>query len=195
MTPPNLLPADGEARLYPDFLEPTRADELLAALRADLDWSQEDAHLFGRDVRLPRLTAWYGDVGYRYSGVTHPPAAWPASLDALRRRVAEMVPMPNSALANLYRDGRDSVSWHADDEPEFGERPVIASVSLGATRRFALRHRRTGERVSVELPHGSLLVMAGDCQHRWHHAIPKTARPVGARINVTFRRMVAGVSP
>ncbi|MGH9064036.1 MAG: alpha-ketoglutarate-dependent dioxygenase AlkB family protein [Acidimicrobiales bacterium] len=188
--PPNLLPADGEARLYDGFLSPARADRLLSALGQDLRWRQEDARLFGRGIPLPRLTAWYGDVGYQYSGVTHPPAPWPPSLDELRRLVAEVVPLPNSALANLYRSGRDSVSWHADDEPELGRQPVIASVSLGAPRRFVLRHGPTRDRVELDLPHGSLLVMAGDCQHRWQHAVPKTSRPVGPRINVTFRQMV-----
>lgn len=187
----NLLPCDGEAWLDEAFLDPDLADRFLAALTTELDWRQETAHLFGRYIPLPRLTAWYGDVGYRYSGVTHPPAPWPAALDELRHRVSQVVPRPNSALANLYRDGRDSVSWHADDEPEFGPQPVIASVSLGASRRFVLRHRRNGERITVELPHGSLLVMAGACQHCWQHAIPKSSAARGTRINLTFRRIVA----
>ncbi|MGH9060378.1 MAG: alpha-ketoglutarate-dependent dioxygenase AlkB family protein, partial [Acidimicrobiales bacterium] len=169
------------------------------ALDEQLGWRQERARLFGRTIPLPRLTAWYGDVGYRYSGVDHPPAAWPPVLDELRCLVGTVVPMPNSVLANLYRDGRDSVSWHADDEPELGSHPVIASVSLGATRRFLLRHRAgrgqpgqpsagAPEKVAVDLTHGSLLVMAGDCQRCWHHAVPKSSRPVGPRINLTFRR-------
>jgi len=188
----NLLPCDGEAYLYEAFLGPASADRFMGALATELDWRQETAHLFGRDIPLPRLTAWYGDVGYRYSGVTHPPAPWPPALDELRQLVARVVPLPNSALSNLYRNGRDSVSWHADDEPEFGPQPVIASASLGAPRRFVLRHRQTGEQVRVELPHGSLLVMAGDCQHCWQHAIPKTSRAVAPRINLTFRRIVTG---
>lgn len=95
----------------------------------------------------------------------------------------------NSVLLNLYRDGRDSVSWHADNEPGLGRNPVIASLSLGATRRFQLKHRRSKERVRVDLTHGSCLVMAGATQHHWLHQIPKTARPVGPRINLTFRTM------
>jgi len=96
-------------------------------------------------------------------------------------------------LANLYRDGRDCMGWHSDDEPELGARPLIASLSLGATRRFALRHRRDpSRRLVLELPAGSLLLMRGQTQARWRHALPRTARPVGPRINLTFRRIVAG---
>ena len=98
----------------------------------------------------------------------------------------------NSVLINLYRDGRDSVSWHADDEPVLGRNPVIASISLGAVRRFRFRHRASGETVSVDLPHGSCLVMRAETQHHWVHMLPKTARPVGPRINLTFRRIAAG---
>ncbi len=188
--PPNLLPHDGQARLYEAFLTIGQANRFFTALNREIDWRQETAHLFGRDIPLPRLTAWYGDVGYRYSGVSHRPRPWPPALDQLRHLVAQVVPLPNSALANLYRNGRDSVSWHADDEPEFGPRPVIASVSLGEVRIFALRHRQTRQQVSMELPHGSLLVMAGECQRSWQHAIPKSSRPLGTRINLTFRRIV-----
>jgi alkylated DNA repair dioxygenase AlkB len=186
----NLLPKDGEAWLDPDFLVPREADRFEAALATGLDWAQETAFLFGRRVAVPRLTAWYGDHPYTYSGVTHPPAPWPPVLAELRDRVRAVAPGMNAVLANRYRDGRDSVSWHSDDEPEFGPDPVIASVSLGATRRFSLRHRATRVRVDVDLPHGSLLLMAGASQRAWHHALPKTARPVGPRINLTFRRII-----
>jgi alkylated DNA repair dioxygenase AlkB len=95
----------------------------------------------------------------------------------------------NSVLLNLYRDGRDSVSWHADNEPGLGRNPVIASISLGALRRFQMKHRSSSRRLALELPHGSCLVMAGSTQHHWLHQVPKTARPVGPRINLTFRTM------
>lgn len=187
---PNLLPGDGEAVLYPDFLGPEEADALYRTLEAGLAWRQETATLFGRRIPVPRLTAWYGDLAYRYSGITHQPAPWPAVLAGLADRLAPFSIRPNALLANLYRDGRDSMSWHSDDEPELGPRPAIASISLGTTRRFALRHRRTREVVAVDLGPGSLLVMAGDCQACWHHALPKTAAAVGPRINLTFRRMI-----
>jgi alkylated DNA repair dioxygenase AlkB len=192
---PNLLPDDGEVVLDEGWLAPTEADELLGQLVAELDWRQEQARFGARVVALPRLTAWYGDVGYRYSGVYHHPREWPPVLADLRRRLSggepkaspPAGPEPNSVLVNFYRDGRDSMGWHSDDEPELGVAPRIWSVSLGASRRFLLRHRSSGQRVEVGLGHGSLLVMAGRCQQCWQHSLPKTSRPVGARVNLTFR--------
>jgi len=141
-------------------------------------------------VAIPRLTAWHGEKGYVYSGIRLEPAPWNEPLLELEAIAEELAWAPfNSVLLNLYRDGRDSVSWHADNEPGLGYNPVIASVSLGAQRRFQLRHRRSGARVSLDLPHGSCLIMAGATQHHWLHQLPKTARPVGPRINLTFRHM------
>jgi alkylated DNA repair dioxygenase AlkB len=186
----NLLPADGVATLQEGWLAASLADELFEALLESLDWGQEHARFFAKAVALPRLTAWYGSVGYRYSGVEHPAAPFPDVLAPLTERL----PDANSVLANLYRHGQDSMGWHSDDEAEFGVDPTIWSVSLGATRRFAFRHRATRERVTVDLPHGSLLVMAGACQRCWHHAVPKTAKDVGPRINLTFRTVVAATA-
>ena len=143
------------------------------------------------------MTAWYGDAdaSYVYSGVRHDPIDWTASLTELRGHVEDEVGHQfNSVLLNLYRGGEDGVSWHSDDEPELGERPVIASVSLGAVRGFQLKHKSSADldRVDIELPHGSLLLMAGDCQRHWKHQIPKRRgrnRP-GPRINLTFRWVV-----
>ncbi|KFN49413.1 hypothetical protein N790_05385 [Arenimonas malthae CC-JY-1] len=145
-------------------------------------------------VDSPRLSCWIGDPGasYVYSRVRFEPRPWPQALAALRPRIdaAAGVAM-NSVLANLYRDGRDAMGWHSDDEPELGPRPVIASLSLGGTRRFAFRHRHDPARKhAIDLPHGSLLLMAGDTQAEWKHALPRTARPVPARINLTFRRIL-----
>ena len=120
------------------------------------------------------------------------PAAWtPPLLELKRCAEAHAGQAFNSVLLNLYRDGRDSVSWHADNEPGLGRNPVIASLSLGATRRFQLKHRGSDARVALDLAHGSCLIMAGATQHHWLHQLPKTARPVGPRINLTFRRMAA----
>lgn len=188
----SLLAFDGEARLEPGFLASEEADGYYQALSEELAWRHETATLFGRRIPLPRLTAWYGDVAYRYSGITHQPAPWPPVLAELADLVAGTSVRANAVLANLYRDGGDSMSWHSDDEAELGPRPVIASLSLGASRRFLFRHRRTREVVAAELSHGSLLVMSGDCQACWHHCLPKTARVTGPRINLTFRRMLAG---
>jgi alkylated DNA repair dioxygenase AlkB len=179
----------GTVRSDPHFLAPAEADELLDLLLRTVPWAQEKT-AWGRP--LPRLTAWYADPGltYRYSGVVHQPLPWTDPLLAVRRRVEAAAGGPfNSLLLNFYRDGRDSVGYHADDEPELGADPVVPSVSLGATRRFVLRHNHTGERVTYELTHGSLLLMGGTLQHHWKHAVPKAAAAAGPRINLTFRRI------
>ena len=185
--------------LLPDWLAPAAAAALFDALHADLPWQVHRVRMFGREIDAPRLSCWIGDPGaaYRYSGMRHAPHPWPPVLGPLRGRLAAETGADfNSVLANLYRDGRDRMGWHSDDEPELGPRPLIASLSLGATRRFALRHRRdAGRRLMLELPHGSLLLMRGDTQVEWHHALPGTTRPVGARINLTFRVVRAPAPP
>ena len=145
----------------------------------------------GRSIPVPRLTAWYGTVGYRYSGILHAARPLTEELRELRTLVEELAANSfNGVLANLYRDGRDSVGWHADNEPGLGAEPIIASLSLGAVRRFQLKHRTDRSlRVTLDLPHGSCLVMAGKTQQCWLHQLPKTRAPVGPRINLTFRRM------
>ena len=183
---------DGEVAYEPCFLDPPEADALFAALQSLPDWHQEELEIFGRKVHTPRLVAWYGDPGvrYRYSGVDHEALPWPSSLAALRERLRASLGVAfNGVLANRYRDGRDSMGWHSDDERELGPRPVIAAVSLGAQRRFLMRHRTRKELATLDLPleHGSLLVMRGETQRHWRHAIPKTARPVGERVSLTFR--------
>jgi alkylated DNA repair dioxygenase AlkB len=188
--PPNLLPCDGAAFLYPDALPPADADRLLEALRDGIAWRQEVATVMGRRLPIPRLTAWHGAAGYVYSGIRLTPAPWTAPLLELKALAEAIARQPfNSVLLNLYRDGRDSVSWHADNEPGLGQNPVIASLSLGAVRRFQLKHRRLPERLTLDLPHGSCLIMAGATQHHWLHQLPKTKAPVGPRINLTFRGM------
>jgi len=184
---------DGQARLWPAAFEPDEALRLFDSLRAGIHWRQEEIVIFGQRRRVPRLVAWHGDPGasYRYSGTDHHPEPWTPALERVRARVCELSGAEfNAVLLNLYRDGRDGMGWHADDEPELGRDPVVASVSLGASRRFCLRHRRRKDlKLDLELPHGSLLVMAGPLQHHWVHALPKTRRPVGERINLTFRRV------
>ena len=192
---------DADVRFAPAWLPPDQADALFAALRDDVRWEVHRLRMYGREIDSPRLSSWIGDAGtgYVYSRVRFEPNPWPPALAALRARVdaAAGVAM-NSVLANLYRDGNDAMGWHADDEPELGPRPVIASLSLGAPRRFVLRRRPPRgarvraadlERHDIELPHGSLLLMSGSTQANWHHALPRTAKPVGPRINLTFRRI------
>lgn len=182
-----------EVMFDPAWLDVPAADALFDALLSTVPWDVHRIRLFGREVASPRLSCWIGDPGasYRYSGTRFDPHPWPACLQPVRARLSrEFGVVFNSVLANRYRDGRDGMGWHADDEPELGPRPVIASVSLGVERRFRLKARAPGgAELSLSLPHGSLLVMSGDTQAQYRHALPKTARPVGERINLTFRRI------
>lgn len=187
-----IILGDGGWVLYdPDFLDRQEALTLFEALRDTAPWRQERGP-FGRP--FPRLTAYYSDPGlrYTYSGVTHEAHPWTPVLLALRRRVevaagAEV----NTLLVNFYRNGNDSIGFHADDEPELGVNPVVPSLSLGATRTFVLRHKRRGERHRFDLTDGALLVMAGTLQHHYQHAVPKSRSAVGPRINLTFRKVYA----
>jgi alkylated DNA repair dioxygenase AlkB len=185
---------DADLRLWPAAFDASTADRHCAELLAGIDWRDEELLIFGRRRAVPRRVAWHGDPGarYTYSGTAHEPRPWTPALAAIRAEVSRLVDHPfNAVLLNLYRDGRDAMGWHADDEPELGPEPVIASVSLGAERRFRLKHRRRPDaRLDLVLPHGSLLVMAGPTQRHWVHALPRTAAPVGVRINLTFRRVV-----
>lgn len=181
----------------PGWMPRDEADRLLAALREAVPWSVHRIRLFGRAVDSPRLSCWIGDpdASYRYSGTRFEPHPWPEALVPVRGRVTRELDVAfNSVLANRYRDGADGMGWHRDDEAELGPRPVIASLSLGATRRFVLKATGAGAALhAIELPHGSLLVMRGGTQARYRHALPKTRRVVGERINLTFRRIVPRV--
>ncbi len=185
---------DADLAFDPHWLPAQAADALLARLRETIAWQVHRIRLFGREHPAPRLSCWIGDAGasYRYSGVRFEPHPWPEALRPVRARLARELGIDfNSVLANLYRDGRDAMGWHSDDEPELGASPVIASLSLGATRRFLLKRRDGTERAqTLELGHGSLLVMAGDTQRHYRHALPRTARAVGPRLNFTFRRII-----
>ncbi len=195
----NLLPGDGQVTYHPGFLSTDEAAATHEALEEAIPFEQEHCRIAGVVHPLPRLTAWYGEVTYRYSGVTHPPRAFPPVLDELRARVAARVGggyWPTSVLLNCYRDGTDTVGWHADDEAVFGPEPVIASVSLGAARRFLLRRKDDHrQRVALVLEHGSLLLMAGCTQRHWQHSVPRSLRgegAVGPRLNLTFRGAQVG---
>jgi alkylated DNA repair dioxygenase AlkB len=184
---------DAQLRFEPQWLAAAEADALLVALRGQIAWETHRIRLFGKEHDSPRLSCWIGDAGasYVYSRVRFEPRPWPPALAALRARIDEASGMAmNSVLANLYRSGQDAMGWHSDDEPELGARPVIASLSLGGTRRFRFRHRRDHSKTfAIELPHGSLLLMSGDTQANWQHALPRTARTVAPRLNLTFRQI------
>lgn len=160
-------------------------------LIATVPWRRDRVRLFGREHPIPRLNAWYGDPGarYRYSGIELEPEPWLPRLRTWRDRLQDLTGAAfNSALLNYYRHGGDCMGLHADNEPELGPEPVIAMLSLGATRRFVLKHRqRKGEKRVFDLPGGSLLVMAGPCQRHWRHELPRTRKPVGERVSLTYR--------
>jgi len=183
----------------PVFLPAHEADQALVQLSTQIAWERHRIRLFGRTHDAPRLSCWIGDPGasYVYSRTLFEPRPWPPALLRLRQRIEARLAAPfNAVLANLYRDGADSMGWHADDEPELGPRPLIASLSLGATRRFLLRGRAAPQaRLALELGHGSLLVMRGETQRSFRHALPRTARPCGPRLNLTFRRILAASNP
>ena len=184
---------DGEVTLVRGFFSASDGWELFADLRESVTWKQDEIKMFGKVHLVPRLHQWYGDPGtvYRWSGIEMRPEPWTARLEAVRRRVeARAGSRFNSLLLNLYRNGDDTVGWHADDEPTLGRRPVIASLSLGATRDFVLRpvggDGRQKKR-TLALEHGSLLLMSGDTQSNWQHCVPRRKRVKDARINLTFR--------
>jgi alkylated DNA repair dioxygenase AlkB len=185
---------DAEVLFCPDFFPAADADRFLCALLATTAWRQEVFRMYGREMPFPRLTAWYGDEGtaYTYSGLRNTPAPWTAPILEVKRAIEPPCGVTfNSVLLNRYRGGQDSVSWHADDEREFGKNPVIASVSFGETRVFQFRHKQhKGLKASVELTHGSLLIMRGGTQENWVHQVPKTKKPMGERVNLTFRVVV-----
>jgi alkylated DNA repair dioxygenase AlkB len=178
------------------WLAPSEATELADALVRQLPWEQRHIVLFGKRILQPRLIAWAGELPYRYSGQTLEPRPWPESVQALLARVnASAQASFNHVLINRYRDGRDSMGYHADAEPELGPDPVVATLSLGATRRFLLRRhaKGTGEApLALALEQGSLLIMGGTCQRHYRHAIPRdTSEPVTPRISLTFRQLLS----
>ena len=192
----NIALPDGELFLYPGLFPAAQCRELFATLRDATPWRQEEIRLGTKRYLQPRLTAWHGDPGasYSYSGVSLQPLPWTGTLSRIKVRVSAYAQCPfNSVLLNLYRDGGDSVGWHSDDEPELGRNPVIASVSLGATRKFVLRHKKRKDvrPVVLDLSDGDLVLMCRTTQHFRQHHVPKTAAAVGPRINLTFRFIYA----
>ena len=175
----------------PNFFTREESAGLMQKLKANIQWKQETIQMYGKLLNAPRLTAWYGDNSktYAFSGKKYDPYPWTPGLLFIKQRVDEAAGITfNSVLLNNYRNGNDSVAWHADDEPELGLNPVIASVSFGQARRFDVRHKQNHKlKYSVELENGSLLIMKGELQHRWEHQVPKSTRANRERINLTFR--------
>lgn len=205
MTEPGLFPEPAglvplaipgaDVRLLRRLALAAAPEEVLARLVEETPWRSETIEMWGRTVPQPRLLAWYGDAGasYTYSGRRFDPLPWTDLLADLRRRVEAATSTTfNSVLVNYYRDHRDSVAMHSDDERELGPRPVIASLSLGETRTLVFRSRfdRSLKNRRLPLESGSLLLMQGDTQRLWQHAVPKQTRPCGPRLNLTFRRVL-----
>ena len=187
-----LLPFDGSALLIPQFLAPEQTSLLFDQIMNETPWENPEMVMFGKKYPQAGFSTWFTNSGvsYAYSGITRKPHQMTPTLDRVLGLCAQASGSSyNSVLVNLYRDGNDSVSWHSDNEEINGSEPVIASVSLGATRRFDLRHKESGETVRVDLEDGSLLVMSGLSQHCWVHQIAKTKTKVGPRINLTFRQV------
>ena len=181
---------DGELGWLAQLPLPWANDEVLARLVRETEWRQDSIVVYGKRHLQPRLSAWHGEKGYRYSGLTLAPLPFTPLLDTIRRAAQDATGHDyNSVLLNYYRDGGDSMGMHSDDEPELGPAPAIASVSFGATRNFILRHKTTKETVKLPLGDGSLLFMGGALQAHWLHGINKTSRTIGARLNLTFRKI------
>jgi alkylated DNA repair dioxygenase AlkB len=189
---PELALPQPDVLWLPDFLSMEEQQSLFEFCRDRLDWQQKSFFWQERQVPIPRLLAWFGEVDYRYSGLYHPACPMPQELRALQAKVERVLAAQglsarfNSVLMNYYRDGNDSIGMHADKETQLGKHPVIASVSLGAGRAFDMEHMATRTKVAYDLRGGSLLVMKGATQEEWRHGITKQpgARP---RINLTFR--------
>jgi alkylated DNA repair dioxygenase AlkB len=187
--PAQLCGPDIEVHYLPAVVPAAQATAWLQELLATIAWRQETVRVFGREYPAPRLTAWHGDAGvrYRYSGIEHVARPWTEPLQAIRALVQERCDATfNAVLLNQYRDGRDSVGWHSDNEACLGPHPVIASVSLGGDRRLRFRRRAGPETHELLLGHGSLMVMRGLTQRAWQHCLPRCAR-ASARVNLTFR--------
>ncbi len=178
--------------IYEQWLPADLARQLRQRVESELPWEQRSIQLFGRRVMQPRLIAWCGDEAYRYSGQTLEPRPWTASTELLRQRVEQTANLSfNHLLANLYRDGNDSMGFHADDEAELGEEPQVASVSFGASRRFRLKPKKQGRATTLELQDNTLLLMRGSTQQTYVHGVPKQAEITGRRLNLTFRRILS----
>jgi alkylated DNA repair dioxygenase AlkB len=186
---------DADITLFENFFTNQESKKLYQNLIENIQWRQDKIKIFGKLINQPRLTAFYGDSSkdYSYSGIVMKPIDWNDDLLFIKNRVEEMAKIKfTSVLLNYYRDGKDSMGWHSDDEKELGQNPVIGSVSFGESRVFQLRHKlkKDLKKVDIKLTDGSFLLMKGTTQHFWQHQIPKTTRSLESRINLTFRVIV-----
>jgi alkylated DNA repair dioxygenase AlkB len=181
-----------ELLFWPRWLSPEQAERCYQQLAQQLNWQQPAIKIFGKAVLIPRQQVWMGDphCSYKYSGVLFEPEPWHPLVWQLTDRVNQLCQTRfNSVLLNWYADGQQHMGWHSDDEAELGQDPQIASLSLGQPRFFDLKHKTCGTQLKLELGHGSLLLMAGQCQQHWQHRVPKMAAATEGRINLTFREI------
>ena len=189
----NIPLPDAQIQVFENHFKERQSLQLFNRLESNIPWVQNKIRFYGKESLVPRLESWHGDEGmsYTYSGISMQAKPWTEELLEIKHSIEPIVETTfNSVLINFYRDGKDRVAWHSDDEKELGENPVIGSVSLGAERRFKLRHKRYKRNQlshEITLNNGSLLLMSGATQHNWLHEIPRTAKPIGPRINLTFR--------
>jgi len=182
---------DGQLAWMPQLPLPWSNADVMARLIAETAWREETVVVYGKRHLQPRLSAWHGDAAYTYSGLRLEPLPFTPLLDTLRDAVqAATGHVFNSVLLNYYRNERDSMGMHSDDEPELGSQPAIASLSLGAARTFILKHKYNKKTVRLDLTDGSLLLMTGETQKYWLHGINKMTRSLQARVNLTFRKIV-----
>ncbi|WP_455203423.1 alpha-ketoglutarate-dependent dioxygenase AlkB family protein [Kaarinaea lacus] len=189
-----IISTDGFASLLENFIPQQDQAGIYQTLLNEVAWHEEQYLIYGKSVTAPRLVAWYGnpEASYRYSGITHTPLHWHPLLLKLKHDIEKLCKHDfNSVLCNLYRDGNDSMGWHADKEAELGVNPYIASLSFGDDRLFKFRHNKSKQTVDVVLAGGTLLLMGGELQHHWRHALPKTKKPKQPRINLTFRKIIS----
>ena len=189
----NITAADATIEYFPEFIPMGERFSLFEWLLDNVPWQQDDIVMYGKKMPIPRLQAWFGDTNadYGYSGITLTTLPWLPELKQLKTEIEHKTQSTfNAALVNLYRDGNDTVGWHSDDEPELGLQPTIASISLGETRDFQLKHKVSKEKLSIRLTSGSLLVMSGNTQHCWQHCVPRSKRVQSPRINITFRKII-----
>ena len=191
----NLLP-DNESELfyYPAFYAVQEANRIFSELQNDIAWEQKNITIYGKQFQEPRLSAWYGDdsARYQYSGILLDPKPWTPLLLEIKKKLEQEHPFQfNGVLLNYYRNGSDSMGWHRDNEKELGKETVIASLSFGAARSFQVRkYSDKSHKLDLPLASGSLLIMRGNMQEHWEHALPKRLKLQSPRINLTFRRIV-----
>ena len=185
---------DLKIRIEDNFFDSNQSDELLNKLIKNLSWESMMIKMFGKDLKIPRLQCWIGDEGcdYKYSGKKLNRQDWSSELLQIRKKIFKDLKIDfNSVLANYYRDGKDSMGWHSDDEKELGPNPTIASISFGSERNLYFRNKITKETISIPQAHGCLIVIDGKTQKNWQHSIKKTQKIIGPRINLTFRNIIA----